>query len=209
MSLESAITFFIAIFIFGITPGPGVFAILARAMVDGPKKCIMLAMGMIGSDVIYLILACFGLATIAENWSEVFTAIRYLGACYLIYLGYKMIKALPQIKSDIEAETTAHKEKASLASFTQGFFISASNPKVILFYISFLPTFIDLTVLTAQDIALVSVLSSLALMSGLMLIAFGASRMAGMLKTPVAHQRLNRGAGSIMIAAGAYLAVSK
>ncbi len=209
MSLESAITFFIAIFIFGITPGPGVFAILARAMVDGPKKCVMLAMGMIGSDVIYLILACFGLATIAENWSEVFTAIRYLGASYLIYLGYKMIKSLPQIKSDIQAETEAQKEKAMLASFTQGFLISASNPKVILFYISFLPTFIDLTVLTAQDIALVSVLSSIALMSGLMLIAFGASRMAGMLKTPVAHQRLNRGAGSIMIAAGAYLAVSK
>jgi len=209
MSLESAITFFIAIFIFGITPGPGVFAILARAMVDGPKKCIMLAMGMIGSDVIYLILACFGLATIAENWSEVFTAIRYLGAGYLIYLGYKMIKALPQIKNDIQAETEAQKEDAKLASFTQGFLISASNPKVILFYISFLPTFIDLTVLTAQDIALVSVLSSLALMSGLMLIAFGASRMASLLKTPVAHQRLNRGAGGIMIAAGAYLAVSK
>ncbi|MDX2321899.1 MAG: LysE family translocator [Moritella sp.] len=209
MSLESAITFFIAIFIFGITPGPGVFAILARAMVEGPKKCIMLAMGMIGSDVIYLILACFGLATIAENWSEVFTAIRYIGAGYLIYLGYKMIKALPQIKDDIQAEADAQQAGSMLASFTQGFLISASNPKVILFYISFLPTFIDLTVLKAQDIALVSVLSAIALMSGLMLIAFGASRMAGMLKTPVAHQRLNRGAGSIMIAAGAYLAVSK
>lgn len=209
MSFESAVTFFIAIFIFGITPGPGVFAILARAMVEGPKKCIMLAMGMIGSDVIYLILACFGLATIAENWSEVFTAIRYIGAGYLIYLGYKMIKALPQIKDDIQAEADAQQAESMLASFTQGFLISASNPKVILFYISFLPTFIDLTVLKAQDIALVSVLSAIALMSGLMLIAFGASRMAGMLKTPVAYQRLNRGAGSIMIAAGAYLAVSK
>ncbi|QFI36739.1 LysE family translocator [Moritella marina ATCC 15381] len=140
MSFESAVTFFIAIFIFGITPGPGVFAILARAMVEGPKKCIMLAMGMIGSDVIYLILACFGLATIAENWSEVFTAIRYIGAAYLIYLGYKMIKALPQIKSDIQAEavqveTKAQQEGSMLASFTQGFLISASNPKVILFYI--------------------------------------------------------------------------
>ncbi|MGC3833302.1 LysE family transporter [Moritella viscosa] len=80
---------------------------------------------------------------------------------------------------------------------------------MILFYISFLPTFIDLTVLTAQDIALVSVLSSIALMSGLMLIAFGASRMANLLKTPAAHQRLNRGAGGIMIAAGTYLAISK
>lgn len=209
MSLETAITFFIAIFIFAITPGAGVFAILARAMVDGPQKCIMLAMGIIGSDVIYLILACLGLATIADSGSEVFTVIRYLGACYLIYLGYKMFKALPQIKSDIQAETKAQKKHSMLASFSQGFLISASNPKVILFYISFLPTFIDLTVLTPQDIVLVSILSSIALMSGLMLIAFGASRMARLLKTPAALQRLNRGAGGIMIAAGAYLAISK
>ena len=96
-----------------------------------------------------------------------------------------------------------------LASFTQGFLISASNPKVILFYISFLPTFVDLTVLQAQDIVLVSILTCAALMAGLMLIAFGASRMANVLKTPVAHQRLNQSAGGIMIAAGTYLAVKK
>lgn len=209
MTLEGAITFFIAIFIFGITPGPGVFAILARAMVDGPRKCVMLALGMVGSDIIYLILACLGLATIAENWSEVFTVIRYLGASYLIYLGCQMIKALPHIKNEIQAESAEQRKSAMLASFTQGFLISASNPKVILFYISFLPTFVDLTVLQAQDIVLVSILTCAALMAGLMLIAFGASRMANVLKTPVAHQRLNRSAGGIMIAAGTYLAVHR
>ncbi|MDN3682430.1 LysE family translocator [Vibrio tapetis subsp. quintayensis] len=209
MSIESAITFFIAIFIFGITPGPGVFAILARAMVSGPKKCVMLALGMIGSDLIYLILACFGLATVADNWSEVFVVIRYVGAGYLIYLGYKMFKALPEVKDSIDNEVQQPQKTEALASFTQGFLISASNPKVILFYISFLPTFVDLAALQAQDIVLVSVLSAVALMAGLMLIAIGASRMARMLKTPKAHQRLNRGAGSIMIAAGTYLAIHR
>ncbi len=208
MSLEGAATFFIAMFIFGITPGPGVFAILARAMVYGPQKCFMLAMGMVSSDLIYLIFACFGLATIAENWSVVFVVIRYLGAAYLIYLGYKMFKALPRVKDTIQAESEEQKKNAILASFTQGFLISASNPKVILFYISFLPTFIDLTVLQAQDIVLVSILSFVALMSGLMLISFGASRMVKMLKTPLAHKRLNQSAGGIMIAAGSYLAIN-
>ncbi|HHF2906467.1 TPA: LysE family translocator [Vibrio diabolicus] len=208
MSLEGAATFFIAMFIFGITPGPGVFAILARAMVYGPQKCFMLAMGMVSSDLIYLIFACFGLATIAENWSVVFVVIRYLGAAYLIYLGYKMFKALPRVKDTIQAESEEQKKNAILASFTQGFLISASNPKVILFYISFLPTFIDLTVLQAQDIVLVSILSFVALMSGLMLISFGASRMVNMLKTPLAHKRLNQSAGGIMIAAGSYLAIN-
>ncbi|MFK3859712.1 LysE family translocator [Pseudoalteromonas rhizosphaerae] len=208
MSLEGAATFFVAMFIFGITPGPGVFAILARAMVCGPQKCFMLAMGMVSSDLIYLIFACFGLATIAENWSVVFVVIRYLGAAYLIYLGYKMFKALPHVKDTIQAESEEQKKNAILASFTQGFLISASNPKVILFYISFLPTFVDLTVLQVQDIVLVSILSFVALMSGLMLTSFGASRMVKMLKTPLAHKRLNQSAGGIMIAAGSYLAIN-
>lgn len=208
MSFEGAVTFFIAIFIFSVTPGPGVFAILARALVYGAKKCTFLAMGMAISDLVYLVLACFGLATIAENWTEVFVAIRYIGAAYLIYLGYKMIKTLPQAKDAIQSESS-NASDSNLASFIQGFLISASNPKVILFYIAFLPTFIDLTILKANDILLVSVLAFIGLMAGLMLIAFGAARMARLLKTPLAHKRLNRGAGSIMILAGTYLAVSR
>ncbi|WP_076410517.1 LysE family translocator [Shewanella sp. UCD-KL12] len=209
MSIESAITFFIAMFIFGITPGPGVFAILARAMVQGPKKCVTLAAGMVTSDLIYLIFACFGLATIAENWAEVFVVIRYLGAAYLIYLGYKMFKDLPQVGDEVNSQIKELQASRPAASFMQGLLISASNPKVILFYISFLPTFIDLTLLSAQDILLVSVLSSSALIAGLMLIALGAGKLAKTLKTPLAHRRLNQGAGSIMIAAGSYLAINK
>lgn len=207
MSLESSVTFFIAMFIFGITPGPGIFAILARAMVYGPRKCFILATGIITSDLIYLILACFGLATIADNWSNVFIVIRYLGAAYLIYLGYRMFRTLPHVEGEVLSESNQQKNTAPFASFTQGFLISASNPKVILFYISFLPTFIDLTVLQAQDVFLVSVLSCIALMSAIMLIAFGASRVAKKLKTPLAQKRLNQSAGGVMIAAGSYLAV--
>lgn len=209
MSFEGAVTFFVAIFVFSVTPGPGVFAIIARALVNGSRSCLALALGMVASDLIYLLLACFGLATIAENWSEVFIVIRYVGAAYLIYLGYKMFKALPATKGAIESGEFEAKGSSNVSKFIQGFLISASNPKVILFYIAFLPTFIDLTALRAEDIALISVLSSIALTMGLMLIAYSASRAAAMLKTPAAHKRLNRGAGGIMIIAGTYLAVSR
>ena len=74
---------------------------------------------------------------------------------------------------------------------------------------SFLPTFIDLTRLHGSDLILISVLSSIALMTAIMLVAYGASRLANVIKTPIAQQRLNKTAGSIMIAAGAYLAVNK
>ena len=206
MSFEAAVTFFVSIFIFAITPGPGVFAILAKAMVEGPKKCIMMALGMVASDLLYLQLACFGLATIADNWSDVFLIIRYLGAGYLIYLGYKMITAFTHNQPISNQQKS---QQTPLTSFSHGFLISASNPKVILFYVSFLPTFIDLTRLHGSDLILISVLSSIALMTAIMLVAYGASCLANVIKTPIAQQRLNKTAGSIMIAAGAYLAVNK
>ena len=201
MTTHSAITFFIAIFIFGITPGPGCFAILARAMVEGAKSCFLLALGMTVSDIIYLILACFGLAAIAENWGELFTLIRILGAGYLCYLGWRLWTS----PVDISGQTVREKPRHGMMSFVQGFLISASNPKVILFYIAFLPTFMDLTTLTHQDIALAAMLTLIALMLGLMLIAVMASAARRLFKSTQAMKNLNRTAGSIMIAAGLYL----
>ena len=202
MTLQSGFTFFIAIFIFGITPGPGVFALLSRSMVYSAKSCFPLALGMATSDIIYLIMACFGLATIAENWSTVFTAIRLIGAAYLIYLGWKMWHA-PVVISYEAAKT---KQDHWLALFTQGALISASNPKVILFYIAFLPTFMDLSILQSKDIVTASILTLLALMSGLMLIVYGAARAKQALNSTTAMQRLNRTAGAIMASAGVFLA---
>jgi len=201
MSFESALSFFVAIFIFGITPGPGVIAILARALAKGAGDCFMLALGMTISDICYLVAACFGLAVIATSWSELFTVIRIVGAGYLIYLGWKMWN------TPIDSEVSQHKpdRKMMAAGFIQGFLISASNPKVILFYIAFLPTFMDLTTLNTYDIVLASFLTLIALMLGLMLIALFASKARTYLQSERSAQRMNQGAGSLMLGAGAYL----
>ncbi len=203
MSLESAITFFIAIFIFGITPGPGVFALLARALVSGAASCFPLALGMAISDIVYLVLACFGLAAIAHHWEFAFTLIRFAGAAYLLYLGYRLFTT-PVSTETTTAATTGRAHFGS--SFVQGFLISASNPKVILFYIAFLPTFMDMTVLSGEDIVLASVLTLIALMLGLMLIAIGAATARRYIQSQQAMKRLNQSAGAIMAGAGVYLA---
>lgn len=203
MTIESSLSFLLAIFIFGITPGPGVFAILARALVSGAPSCFVLALGMTISDIIYLVLACFGLAALAENWSEAFMVVRIVGAVYLAYLGVKMWRASrQQLPEEIPI-----KEKSEL-SFLQGFIISASNPKVILFYIAFLPTFMDLTVLTRSDIVLAAGLTLVGLMAGLTMIAYGASSARRLVRSDSGQKILNRTSGSVMIGAGAYLVSS-
>ena len=201
MSFESGLSFLIAVFIFGITPGPGVFAILARALIHGARSCLALSIGMIISDIVYLIAACFGLAAIATHYGEVFFVIRIVGALYLLYLGYKMWTA----PVNFDLDNADQKQLSKRMGFLQGFLISASNPKVLLFYIAFLPTFMDLTVLSGTDIAIASVLTFVGLLAGLMLIAtFARARV--WFQSERAVKGLNRSAGSLMIGAAAYLA---
>ena len=154
------------------------------------------------SDVVYLIFACFGLAVIAEQWSGLFMAIRFVGAFYLLYLGWKMWNASPEasLQNGVnEVSFTAAK------GLLQGFLISSSNPKVIFFYIALQPTILDLNSLTPSDIALASGLTLSGIMLGLMLIAVCASSARQFFTSRKAVKGLNRTSGGIMIGAGSYL----
>lgn len=203
MTLESAITFFIAIFIFGITPGPGVFAIIAKSLSQGTVKTLPLSLGMVCGDILYLIMACFGLAAIAHQWETLFLVVRYIGAAYLLYLGWKMWTTPVQALQE-EAPSAS---KLGFAAALQGFLISSSNPKVILFYIAFLPTFMDITSLKGVDILYASGLTFTALMMGLTLISAMAAQARRYMRSKRSMTMLNRGAGSIMAGAGAFLAL--
>lgn len=202
MSVEGAITYFIAIFIFAITPGPGIFALLARGMSSGFNSCIPLAAGMTLGDLLYLSLAFFGLAALAEHWNEVFTVIRLIGAAYLLWLGWKMWTAPISLSAINEDKSRI----GMMKGFIQGFLISSSNPKVILFYIAFLPSFIDLTRLDHTDLVLVGSLTVAALMAGLLLVAGGIATARQLFRSEGSMKIINRSAGSLMIAAGLYLA---
>ncbi len=202
MSVENAVSLLFIIFLFAITPGPGVFALLARSLSSGVKPCVALALGMAVSDVVYLILACFGLAVIAEQWAGLFMIIRIAGTFYLLYLGWKMWTASAEasLQNDVNDVTFS-----AAKSLLQGFLISASNPKVIFFYIAFLPTIMDLNSLTPSDISLASGITLLGIMMGLMTIAMCASSARLFFTSRKAVKGLNRTSGGIMIGAGFYL----
>lgn len=203
MSFDTALTFFVAVFIFAVTPGPGTFALMARGLVSSAKSCLPMAFGMTVSDIIYLLLACWGLAVVAEMWSEFFVVVRLVGAAYLLYLAYCMWTA-PVTGFDQDAK--AEHGSTWSRSFVEGFLISASNPKVILFYIAFLPGFMELSKLTREDILLAVALTVVGLMSGLMLVSFCATRTSRMLQSSGARKKINRFAGSVMAGAAVFLA---
>lgn len=201
MTLEFSLAYFVAVFIFSITPGPGVFALIARALKQGSNACWGLALGMAVSDIVYLLLVVWGLAYIASEYQIVFLLIRWCGAAYLFHLAWQAWHA--SVEMDTAASTPVRSKRASFwLSYGEGMLISGTNPKVMLFYIAFLPTFIDLTQLTSEGVVLVVTLNFVALMLGLALVAYSASKARQLFSQPKSVRMLNRITAGLMSSAG-------
>ena len=201
MTVEFSLAYFVAVFIFSITPGPGVFALMAKALKQGGSSCWGLAIGMTMSDIVYLLLVVWGLAYIANEYQLIFALIRWCGAAYLFYLAWQIWHA-PIELNGTPVIVTRSKGVGFVLSYAEGMLISATNPKVMLFYIAFLPTFVDLTALTNQGVVWVVGLNFVALMLGLMLIAYSASKARKLFSQHRSVQRLNRTTAGLMATAG-------
>lgn len=198
MSFYSIFGLTIAMFLLAITPGPGVFATVSKALASGFRSAIPVVAGIVVGDLVFLMLAIFGLAAIAEEFAALFTIIKYLGAGYLIYLGIKLVRSQPGAVVSPQASSGRY-------SFFAGLSITLGNPKVILFYLGFLPTFVDMTTLATGDIAIVATIVSVVLGTVMAFYAFTASRARKLFRSSVAMNRMNKTAGGVMIGTGSVL----
>ncbi|RLA11464.1 MAG: LysE family translocator [Gammaproteobacteria bacterium] len=200
MTILSILGLAAAMFILAITPGPGVFATVSKALSSGFKHAVPVVIGIVVGDLIFLLLAIYGLSVIAETFGNLFTTIKYLGGGYLIWLGIKLWRSNP-----VKPEITESKSQAGKYSFLGGLSITLGNPKVILFYLGFLPTFVDLNMLSSIDVAIVASVVSLVLGSVMLFYAFTASRARRLFKSEGAQNKMNKTAGSVMIGTGVIL----
>jgi threonine/homoserine/homoserine lactone efflux protein len=190
-----------ALFIFAATPGPGVFATLARALASGFRPACAVIVGIVIGDIIFLLLAIFGLSAIAGVLGELFLVIKIAGGAYLIWLGCQIWAAKPEIP-----EVGGYAPQISwFRNLISGLAITLSNPKTILFYMGFLPTFMDLFRLSGRDIVIVTVIVATVVAGVLIGYAYTASRARALFHDPKAVRILNRSAGTIMAATGLIL----
>ncbi len=201
MTIQTALSFYFIVMVFALTPGPGVVALIARVLNQGWSVFIPLGLGMCLGDACYILLTVFGLSKLAASWGAAFLAVRLLGAAYFIYLGYKMWTS--KARAQWGAVASTHTEW--LETLLQGFLIAISNPKVILFYVAFLPTLLNLTQLTMTGVVLALLITALAVMSALGIVAAGAGSLRQRFKSESAQIKLNRASGSIMVFAGLYI----
>lgn len=201
MSLATLLAYCTALFIAAAIPGPGMTAIVARALGSGFRETFFMGLGLALGDIIYLTAVILGLAFVAQTFTAAFTVIKILGALYLVYIAYKLWTAglLPQ---DIQA-----KKSASMGmSFLSGLLVTLGNPKTMLFYVALVPTLIDLHVIGLNEYAVLVGSTFVVLMAVLIPYILLASRARLLLKQPRALKSLNRIAASILGTTAAYIA---
>jgi threonine/homoserine/homoserine lactone efflux protein len=198
MNILNILSLAISIFILASIPGIGVATTLSCAVANGFKSASLVVLGIVFGDIVYLLIAIYGLGFIAKNLAILFIFVKYIGGLYLIYLGYKIFNS--------NSKVTINSDKIGWRSnFASGFLITLSNPKVILFYLSFLPAFIDLQNLTYIDTLLIVLTVSITLASVLLFYAYMVIKVKNIFNSKGSN--LNRVSGAVMMGAGGFLIV--
>ncbi len=142
MDSTSLLLFALACLSINLIPGPDVIYIISNSMKGRKRDGMQAALGLGLGYVIHIMASCLGLSAIIVNSAIAFTAIKWFGAAYLVYLGIQSLISM------WKGETRFTLNKNTLNNknvFFQGAIVSTLNPKVALFFLSFLPQFIDLS----------------------------------------------------------------
>ena len=198
------ILFLAAAVVLAVTPGPGIFYVLARTLAGGRREGFQSSFGTFLGGLFHVFAAALGVSAILAASAVAFHTVKYAGAAYLVFLGVKMIRS-----GTAELPTVTSSPKGS--AFRQGVLTEALNPKTALFFLSFIPQFIaperghiffqfallgilSVTLNTAADLAVVSL----------------AAPLERKLKSSARFRRGQRTASGLgMIGLGAYLAFSE
>jgi threonine/homoserine/homoserine lactone efflux protein len=130
--------FFIASWALIITPGPDMLYVITRGIAHGRRAGLHSAFGVTLGLLVHTLLAALGLAALLQTSAIAFLVIKYIGAAYLIYLGIQSFRA----KGGFEQEKHL-KPIAAHAIFWQGFISNVTNPKISIFFLAFLPQFVQ------------------------------------------------------------------
>ena len=203
MSLSGLAFFALVYFIFVITPGPGVAAMIARGLGTGLRGALPYALGFMLGDMVWFTIAATGLAALAHQFALAFMVVKYAGCAYLIYLAWKIWRSPPHVTDIAQANVAT----AAWPSFIGALTLCLGNPKVIVFFVSIMPLVVDVTHVTFW-----SYLAMLAVMAPFApLLTFGvlylAKRARMIFQSAKALGRINRGSAGLMAGAAAVIAL--
>lgn len=199
LTLTSAGALFIAMALLAAVPSVSVLAVSARAASHGFLSGAMTALGVVAGDVLFVLIAVFGLAFLVDGMGDVFVVVKYAGGLYLVWLGIRLWRA--------RGIPSTHKGTASSGSlvscFGTGLLITLADQKAVFFYLGFFPAFFEVSSLTAADVAIVLSITVAAVGGVKLVYAYAAERTSALVAKRA--RSLNAIAAGVMVLAGVVL----
>lgn len=188
-----------------LTPGPVWVAIMARALASGFRGVWPLAMGVAVGDMMWPLIAIFGLAVLVHENAALMAGLRWVAAAVFVGMGIALVR---HATAPVDRDNRLTR-RGRWAGFSAGLLAITGNPKAALFYVGVLPGFFDVARLTARDVAVIVAMS--AAIPFVLNLGMGAAVSAARarLATPRGIALMNRASGGLLIAVGCVIALGQ
>jgi threonine/homoserine/homoserine lactone efflux protein len=207
ISLESWLAFAAASAVLLVIPGPTILTVISYSVTQGRRAAIPLVAAVALGDSTALTLSLLGLGSVLAASTVAFTVVKVLGGAYLVWLGVRMIRA--GLNKEAMACAAASPRVSRRRLFLNTYAVTATNPKGIIFYMAFLPQFLDATAPVAGPmLILAGTFVALAIINATLYVTF-ASGAAALLASGNAGRMFNLGGGSLLSVAGVWTALAR
>ena len=202
--LSTFAVFFAAALTLALIPGPGMLYVLARTLRGGRREGILSTLGTGVAGLLHTFAAALGVSAILATSAVAFAVVKWLGVAYLIYLGVKTLLDKGDF-GEVDLASVPHR-----GAFRQGIVAEALNPKTALFFLAFIPQFVNPDGNVFWQFVALGTMTTL-LTSGVdLLVALGAAPLSRVLKRNRRLQRVQRfGSGGLLIGLGVYVAADR
>jgi threonine/homoserine/homoserine lactone efflux protein len=205
MSFSTWLLYVAAVFVLTVTPGPTVLMCVSTAINLGPRKALTAVVGSTSAIVGIMALSALGLGAALAASETLFTALKWLGAAYLVYLGLTSL-----LSKTTEISMAADVKPASnVKLLTQGFLVGASNPKALLFFGALFPQFINPNAPQWPQFLVLGATFVFFEALWLTIYALSAAKAKRWLQQPRRATLFNRATGIVFLVAAGFLASSK
>lgn len=199
-----SLTFFIAALVLAVTPGPGIAYVVARTAAGGRAEGLASCVGTGLGGMLHVAAAALGLSVLLAQSAAAFSAVKYIGAAYLIYLGIRLLLSRAAF-APVRAKSTGPRR-----ALLEGILVEALNVKTALFFLAFLPQFV---VSGPSVVAQLVVLGSVCVVLNTLVdvaAVLGAARLLRSEATGRQRARLlNRASGLTLVGLGLYVATAR
>ena len=201
MSVEHWLAFCAASAILLAIPGPTVLLVISYALGHGRKAALATVAGVTLGDFTAMTASMLGLGALLATSATIFTLLKWIGAAYLVYLGIKLWRAPVAAGDGGEEPADLPKEKPGRI-FAHAYLVTALNPKSLVFFVAFLPQFLDVTGPVAVQLAVFEFTFLVLAAVNASLYAVLAAMARRQVRKPRVQRIVNRTGGSLMIGAG-------